>query len=208
MKISSDWQQGKKSEFEEGKRMIHFSRFKELKFGNSTVWLKALREIEWQTASTPMDPKVRSLRTREQKKWLELRQLALVCHGISQRYGFTIDVAIDEAADYDGVARWREDGYENYTPFQLKEVVPSHLNKDQKLQDTINSLAKYTDSEDLAVAIHVNRYGSLDFSQITLPVSMKIAELWIYGSLQEDQSNWFLYGNVLSEPVLTRFSYP
>lgn len=180
-----------------------------LKYKNARSWLRAISDIESKTAFLQMKPKVRSLRTNKLRKWKQSREVALFCEGISQRYNRSIDIAIDEDSDYDCVAKWRDQDIEYFTPIQLKEFVPAKLNYEQKLQDIISSLpAHYPDSKELTVAIYINRKTKIDFNSINIPKNLKIKELWFFGSVSQDKTKWFLYGDFLKDPCLTYFYHP
>lgn len=90
---------------------------------------------------------------------------------------------------------------------QMKEVVPEPLNANSSLEKVIQSLTMYVDSQDLTVAIHLNRQVHFDPKTLVVP-RLRIAALWIFGSITPDQSEWGLWGNFLEEPMGTRFAYP
>jgi len=136
-----------------------------------------------------------------------MRQAALFCYGIGKALETTIYYSLYENADYDCIARWKENGFEKYAPIQLKEIVPEGLNKTTSLNNELKKLQKYVTSKNLIVAMHLNRKGSLKFSEITFP-KLEIAEVWLYGGLSEDQEKWFIYGNLLDEPQFFEFKYP
>lgn len=179
-----------------------------LEYKNARSWLKSLNDIGSKTASFQMGHKVRSFRTNKLRKWKQSREIALFCEGISQRYNKSIDIALDEDSDYDCIARWRNQDVEYFTPVQLKEFVPSDLNRELTLQDIISSLIHYADSKDLTVAIYINRKVKIDFKSIKIPRNLKVGELWFFGDVSKDRTKWFLYGDFLKEPFLTHFYYP
>ncbi|MCJ7826239.1 hypothetical protein MUP56_01320 [Patescibacteria group bacterium] len=186
-------------------------KFANLEYKNARSWLKSLSDIESKTAFFQMDPKVRTFRKNKLKKWKQSREVALFCEGISQRYKQSIDIAIaiEEDSDYDCIARWCDKDAVHFTPIQLKEFVPAKLNRELKLQDIISSLpAHYPDSKELTVAIYINRKVKINFNIIKIPRNLKIGELWFFGSVSQDRTKWFLYGDFLKEPFITYFHYP
>jgi hypothetical protein len=169
--------------------------------------LRKLRLIEYAVASSKFDPKVKNLRTNQLKREREIRDACLFCFGMSHRIGQTIWVYPIEEADFDFVAAWEVGRNRHFAPTQLKEVAPKGLNAKATLQAVVDRLSDYRASEELTVAIHLNQQGRFDPEKIVLPV-LKIAALWLFGSISEDQSQWFLYGNMLEEAAYTIFSYP
>ncbi|MGT2505600.1 hypothetical protein [Cupriavidus basilensis] len=114
---------------------------------------------------------------------------------------------LEREQDYDFVASWLEGDTLHLAPVQIKEVVPANLNPKASVQATDDALTKYVDSEDLVVAIHLNRQTTFDPAQLVVP-DLNIAELWIFGALAPDQSIWGLWGNLMKTPTGTRYSYP
>ncbi len=90
---------------------------------------------------------------------------------------------------------------------QLKEAVPHDLNRSASIQQTVNALSKYADSEDLTVAIYLNQRVHFDPAKLIIP-PLKIAALWVFGAISEDQNEWALWGNFLETPEGTRYEYP
>jgi hypothetical protein len=181
--------------------------FINLKYAEPRSLLLELRRIE---RSLPSDvaPEVRHLRTNKLKPLRELREAALFCYGWEQIDGQALGVAHVEAQDYDAVATWPSDRERHFAPIQIKEVVPEDLNPNITVQDVINDLQKYVDSEDLTVVIHVNRTVR-GFAPLQLVVPpLKIAALWILAALTTDQSRWILCGNFLETIRWGEFSYP
>ena len=138
--------------------------------------------------------RVRTLRTNMLKPHREGREAALLCQGIgSAVLNNTVYFARSEKSDYDFISMWITGDTQHYSPVQIKELVPLDINPYLDLNKLISSLHKYNDSRDLTVAIHTNRQGSIDISQIVVP-QLNIRELWLFGSLTLDQSKWFLFG--------------
>lgn len=184
-------------------------QWKDLKYCESSVWLSKLREIEFKTAHIPRVDFQKQWRSNAIKKFRELRIAAIFGYGISKLLGYSTFVAIndDEANDCDCIVRFVKQGIENYAPIQIKEVVPSELNDKASLQDVLNKLSKYRNS-DLIVVIHINRKVSIDFNKVYIPEDLNVAEVWIFGSVSENQEKWFLYGDLTSKPTLSNFNYP
>ena len=176
-------------------------------FRNPADFLVALRGLEQTFASSTLDSSVKHLRTNGLKEWREAREAALFCIGMTQRIGQTIYLSRGESQDYDFVASWVDGDGQHFAPVQLKEVVPESRNANLSVEQIVQSLTKYVDSEDLTVAIHLNR--QVHFDPITLVVPpLRIAALWVFASITPDQSEWGLWGNFLEQPEGSRFAYP
>lgn len=180
---------------------------RKLEYRDPVPLLRNLRKFELQIATSNTPERVKNLRTNGLKEFREIREAALFCHGMSQRLGQTVFVGRGESQDYDFVASWFVDGTRRLAPVQIKEVVPANLNPKASVQATIDALTKYVDSEDLIVAIHLNRQTSFDPVQLVVP-DLNIAELWIFGALAPDQSIWGLWGNFMGTHTGTSYSYP
>ena len=99
------------------------------------------------------------------------------------------------------------EGVQHLAPVQLKEVVPPELNNTATVQQRVNALTKYVDSEDLTVAIYLNRPVHFDPERLVVP-PLKIAALWVFGAISPDKEKWGLWGNFLEVPQGTAFDYP
>jgi site-specific recombinase XerD len=182
--------------------------FRELKYYNPRQVLVELRKTELAIAGRSDVPDaVKHLRTQELKPLRELREACLFCYGWSQIDGQTFDVAQGESQDYDAVASWQSGNQQNFAPIQIKEVVPEHLNRKTSVQDIVNKLTKYTDSEDLTVVVHLNRNTPFSPADLVVP-PLKIAALWVFGALNAEQTRWMIWGNFLETPRWGEFSYP
>lgn len=170
--------------------------------------LRKLRKVEIPIAMSNHDSRVKALRTNYLKRDRENREACLFCYGMSVRLGHPIWFYPFEDSDFDFVAAWDEGDCRHYAPTQLKEVVPEELNSRASLQAVLDGIgAKYKTSNGLTVAIHLNQTGHFDPKNIVLP-DLKIAGLWIFGAISEDQSQWFVCGDVLTGPTITIFDYP
>lgn len=166
-----------------------------------------LRDIALNQSLNELPYKTASLRSRELREYGESRQCALFCYGISQVYGYDMKYAHYEKSDYDFVAVYEHDDILNYVTIQMKELVPDKLNPRADLEDELKKLAKYTDSEDLCVAIFINKATRIEFSELVIP-ELSIRELWFFGAQTPDQEDWWLIGNMLRNPQMHSFKYP
>lgn len=171
--------------------------------------LIGLRKIAQTLPLSDLGYHAASLRTHGLRPYGEGRQAALFCYGMSQAMSRRVDFAMVEVQDYDAVARYTDDqGELVFTPIQLKEWVPDFLNPSASLQNELDKLDKYVDSEDLAVAIFMNRTTTIHLSELILPRG-RIGELWLYGCADSNQSRWMFIGDLLSDkPRYFEFSYP
>ena len=181
--------------------------FETLDFRDPRSFLVGLRELELQVARTQTPTKIRTLRTNSLKEWRELREAAMFCYLMGQRVGQTIYVGPGERQDYDFVAMREDDGARSYTPVQLKEVVPKHVNPAATLEQVVASLAKYGDSRDLLVVIHLNQRLRFDPSDVCVP-KLPIGGLWMFGAISPDQTRWGLWGDFLGTPTGTEHQHP
>lgn len=157
-----------------------------------------------------IDPRVRRLRTNALKEWREGRDAALFAWGISSAViGVPVEIAISEQRDYDFVCRWLKDGKLYYYPVQLKELPPADLNDSIALDDIYAKLSKYSGRDDLAVAVRLNRQMNFKYEPWNQPTRPAVMELWLFGGTSPDQSEWFIYGDVLAaRPRFLTFTYP
>jgi hypothetical protein len=165
-----------------------------------------LRRVELSLPAN-LGPEIRHLRTNDLREIRELRMASLFCYGMSQVTGLPIGVAHAEAEDHDAVASWIKDDTQAFAPRQLKEVVPEELNPTATVQGVIDGLLKYVDSRELTVAIYFNRVTRFTPAELVIP-PLKVAALWIFGAISDDQSRWAIWGNFLDELQVAEFSYP
>lgn len=179
-----------------------------LEYHDSRKVLLELRELQEKVVESDLPDNVKNLRTRGSQNYSEGRQAALFCYGIGSAVLNTkVYHARSEVSDYDCVALWEKESIQSYTPIQLKELVPESLNSKAILNVELEKLKKYVSSEDLVIALYVNRAYRLVFSEIQVP-DLRVAGVWLYGGLSADQNRWFLYGNILKDPQYYEFSYP
>jgi hypothetical protein len=178
-----------------------------LEYADPAGFLAELRNVEPLVAASGLEAAVRQLRTRELREWKQAREAALFCHGLSGRIGFPVLFGRQEAQDYDFVARCIVGSANSFLFVQLKEVVPPALNAKASVQAAIDGLEKYVDSNDLTVALYLNRPVRFDPSTITLP-TVPLAGLWVFGAITSDRLEWALWGDLLTTREGTRFRYP
>jgi len=197
--------------------MAEFSRlsamvereFKEL------VWVdpkQVLVNLRWAEEHLPVDtpPKSRRLRTNDLKEWREAREAAIFAYGIGASVLKTsVYVAKCERRDFDFVMRWADEARDYFYPVQMKELPPADLNPDISIDAILAKLAKYSGTDDLAVAVHVNRRMRFEYEPWRGNDKPRVRELWYFGSASPDGTEWFLYGDVLrSTARYHTFSYP
>jgi hypothetical protein len=181
--------------------------FDGLAYGDPRGFLVALLEIEERVVKSALDRKTRTLKTNLLKPLRERREAALCCHFMAERIGKEVLFAHAESQDHDIVARVEDYNGVCYILVQLKEVVPAHLNPHAAIEDVVAALARYQDSKDLTVAIHLNQGAQIDLSTLTLP-ALNIGALWVYYASSRDGGQWSLYGDVLRKPTLSHHHYP
>jgi hypothetical protein len=169
--------------------------------------LRRLRKLERQLQGVPMEPRVRRLRTGPLRRVRENLDAALFTHGMAQVLGKTVYVAYQEADDYDFVTAWLSADEVQLCPVQLKELVPTDLNPDARLDLLLDELTRIHPSEHTALAIRLNRTGHLDFNHLKIP-PLNFRQLWFFGATRPGSNHWFLYGDFCSDPSLVYFDYP
>jgi hypothetical protein len=182
--------------------------FAKLRYVEPRSVLVELRKAELALARSDLPANIRQLRTNELRPLRELREVCLFCYGWEQIDGQSLHVAHAEGQDYDAVATWDSDTQRHFTPIQLKEVVPVHLNPAASVQGVVDGLQKYVDSEDLTVVIHLNRtVNGFSPDALTIP-PLKIAALWVFAAIAADRSRWVIWGNFLEDLRWGEFTYP
>ena len=82
------------------------------------------------------------------------------------------------------------------------------VNPTASVQEVIAGLQKYMNSEDLTVAIHLNRtVRGFNPTEIVVP-PLNVAALWIFGAIAADQSKWAMWGSFLDVREAREFAYP
>ena len=186
---------------------LRLNRWSRLTYHDPREVLLRLRPIQMQAIASDLPNRAKGLRTHELKSYREWREAALFCFGLSEAIGTTVSYATFEEEDYDVVARWTESSVETYAAVQIKEVVPGYTNPAASLSEVIEGLAKYPGSQNTVVAIHFNRRERLELSEIILP-PLHVGAVWLFGAISDDESRWFLYGDLLKSPQPHEFAYP
>jgi hypothetical protein len=184
-----------------------FRLAKNREFRDPEPFLRWSRAFQLELGHSGTPPKIANLRTNKLKSDRERWEAALFCYGMSKRLGSTVYLGPGEAADSDFIALVRADDENALVPVQLKEVVPSDINPTASISQVIAGLQKYTNSPELTVAIHLNRAGRFDPELVPLP-TVKLAGLYVFGSISPDQSVWRLWGDFLGEYQVTDFEHP
>jgi hypothetical protein len=177
-----------------------------MEFKDPLIVLTGLRTIQIDVASSDLPPEIRNLRTNGLRFAREMRQAALFRLGMAERTNRKILFSCIESQDYDFVTTWSDEEGQHFSPVQLKEVVSRNLNPEATIRDVIQGLSRYNNPT-LTVAIHHSQAGKLDPAKIQVP-KLQIASLWIFASISEDQSEWGLWGDLMSSPYGSRFHHP
>jgi hypothetical protein len=191
---------------------MRLRQFANLPYGDPRDFLIALRKVEWAVAASRTPERIRTLRTQGLKPEREMRDAAIFCVGMSERIGHDIRFAPVEDQDCDFAATWiNGEGARCYCPVQLKEAPPHKLNAGATVQVVVDDLTHYADSNDVTVAIKINRVVRFDPVELKLPANLRIGGLWIFAALSPNQSEFGLWGDFVSKtdaPLGTRFTYP
>jgi hypothetical protein len=150
----------------------------------------------------------RSLRTNKLRPWSERRIAALFAYGMSKRMpGFWFDFAGVERSDYDAIIRHHNGEECFYTPIQIKELVPEHINEDSTVEAIMHSLAKYSNSPELVVVVYLNRRMKIRPHPIRLK-QINIGGLYFLGAASPNKRQWLLMGDLLQSAEISQFEYP
>lgn len=157
-----------------------------------------------------MDERVRRLRTNELKDIREGRDAAIFSYGLGKVVlDSDVLIAKSEKSDYDFVVCWSRKEGDYFYPVQLKELPPDDLNPQIVLEDIYKKVSTYNGPTTISVAIKVNRRMTLNYRPWDEEKKPNINELWLFGCTSQDQSEWFIYGNVLKQdPRFLTFKYP
>lgn len=192
---------------------IKLRRWARLPYRDAHTSLVNLGRLQGTMDRAGNSPRLSDLRNREFRPYLEHRQAALFAYFVSELIiRSPVDYVMFEDEDYDCIMRWRVQQHNCYQAVQLKEIAPTHLDPKAEINREFAKLSKKygtlgrTPGNTIA-AFHLNQTGLLDFSNLKGP-NTSISEIWLYGALSQNQSRWFLYGNVLKEPRLHEINYP
>lgn len=178
-------------------------------YGKMEFWdpvpiLRCLRQLELSQAWSHLPQRARRLRTAGLKEQREARDAAIFAHGLATVLGTKVLFAPEEAADFDFVVSWIEEGYDRFCAVQLKELVPDDLNPMQTLDELLTRLRKYPKT-DTILAILLNK--SLPAREIVVS-GVPFRELWLFWQSSPDASRWGLEGDLLSDSKRYEFRYP
>ena len=179
-------------------------KFEKLKYSDPEKVLPQLIEVQRTIRNSNLTEKEKNLRTPKLKKHREGWEAAIFTYGLSKILGTKVYFTPHEDSDYDIVTMWKKEDEVAFTPVQIKEIVPEKLNPYTNINKEIAKLTKYND---VCVAIHINRSGKLELEKIEIP-NLKISQLWLFGASSEDQSKWFIAGDILNNPGISEFKYP
>jgi hypothetical protein len=186
---------------------IRFRQLRQRDYRDPADILRGMRAAEVLLTQVE-DERVRRLRTQGLKEWRETRVAALFCHGYGERIGQKIFFSKGEFEDADCVALWTNEEEMHFAPVQIKEVAPKDLNSKAELQDVLNSLGKYSGTNDLTVLIHLNQQVRFNPNELAIPPNLNISALWLLACISPDQSKWAIWGNYLDSPEKSEFLYP
>jgi hypothetical protein len=171
-------------------------------------FLEGLKDMEQLPGFQALPQKIKNLRTNALKETLERRQAALFCYGLGQITGTEFGIAHAEESDYDFVMAYHDSGNLCFSPLQMKEFVPETVNPTAELQKELDKLQKYSNSEDLVVAIHLNRRFRFDLSAYDFS-NLSIKDLWFFGRAEAEGNQWVIMGNMMQpEPKARYFTAP
>lgn len=188
---------------------LRLREWQRLDFYDPKPVLIQLRQMETSGVVDGLPAKVKHLRTRELKPYLERRQCAIFAYLMGKVTGTLIAVAYSEQSDYDAVMRWRLGDEVRYSPVQMKELPPDMGAGTKDLQQQIDRLkVRYPRSGDLTVAIHLNRNMRVLVSELDLS-GLNLGGLWLFGAEDDGANRWRVVGDLLSPNASTEvFDYP
>jgi hypothetical protein len=167
-----------------------------------------MHEIESSVLKSRPSYPVRSLRTNKLRQWSDRRIAALFAYGMSQRMpGFWFDFAGVERSDHDAVIRHYNEEVCIFTPIQIKELVPKHVNENSTIEEILSGLIKYRNSPDLVVVLYLNRTMKIRLH----PISSKhihLGGLYFIGAASPNKRHWCLMGDLMQSAEISRFEYP
>lgn len=187
---------------------MHIKEWQKLEYYNPHGVLVALLEFERTHQLSKIPYAIASLRTNQLRTYREGRQCALFCYGMSKLLGIEILFAFNEKSDTDFVGKFEASGVVHYVPIQVKELVPDKVLSNVEIQDEIDKLSKYTDSQGLVVAFHINRNIRIELFKVDFS-RVPVKELWFFGATNPDVVDWVLIGDLLSPNIrYFEFNYP
>lgn len=189
---------------------IRLREWSRLEFRDPDELIRRFIALEKLIVDSSISDREKALRTNELKTIRETRQAALFALGLRRWAGNdSVEIAATEDWDYDAVFRRREDGFMSYTPVQLKEVVAERWNKTASIDAILKKLVKLQSSGDLIVGIHHARTVTDGKLEVTVPKNLKLAGLFVFGSVSADLSEWMIAGDFTKdESSLVRYTVP
>jgi hypothetical protein len=182
--------------------------WEKLEYRSARDYLVNVAPLRAELAASGTDDRIANLRTNKLKAMRELWEACLFAHGVGTCVlGTEVYVARVENQDYDCVTQFIVNDTRYYAPVQIKELVPEHVNAAASLQNEIDKLEKYRSSDDLVVAVHMNRQFHFELDKLRIP-ELTIGELWLFGSVTPDTSRLMLWGNLLKNPSSHQYEYP
>lgn len=183
-------------------QQMRIRKWADLDFLDPAEVLAKLNDVEQQVADSDHSDQKKALRTIELKPLRECRQAALFAMGLRVFTGNpTIEFSPYEADDFDAVFRRLQPDAIEYTPVQLKEVVPDRWNPKASVNEVIQNLLRLGSSSDLVVGIHHTRPTENGCLELIIPKELKLAGLFVFGCASEDRSKWFMSGDLLTDDV-------
>ena len=171
-------------------------------------WLVAMHEVESLVSESPVNYPVRSLRTNKLRQWRDRRIAALFAYGMSQRMpGYWFDFAGVERSDYDAIIRYYDAEECFYTPIQIKELVPEHVNEASTVEAILQCLTKYSNSPDLVIVVYLNRRMRIRLHPIRSK-QINIGGVYFLGGASAGKRQWLLMGDLLHSTEISEFEYP
>lgn len=152
-----------------------------------------MQDLRREVSKSDLPEKVKNLRTHALKNERENWDALVFCYLLGEASGLAICMSREEESDFDSVFTWQEDGTQCFAPVQMKELVSEELNPNATLEAIFEGLKKYVDSDDLVVAIKLNRVMRIDPAELVLP-ELPVGEIFLFGSSAPDDSEWFLIG--------------
>ena len=190
--------------------MVRNREWEKLVFEDPEEVLRQLRTLEIYVTLSDLSNREKALRTNKLRRLREGRQAALFATGLIALNGYdNLEFALFENADYDAIFRRIENDTPIYYPVQLKEVVPKKWNPKAEFRNIVEKLSKYSDSHDLIVAVYHSQAIENPQRKLTIPKDLNIAALYVYGCCSMDQSEWYIFGDLMSDDIReTKFKYP
>lgn len=165
--------------------------------------LPELRALQLSVAASATPDRIKNLRTHKLARWREGWNACVFLKGIATVLGYPdMSFALVEQQDFDVIGRTHRDGAVIYTPIQLKEY--RARTNGPTLAEELSKLQKYTDSEDLVVAVWLSGTQCFEYSDLRLP-ALKISSLWFFGCTSRDQTEWVLIGDMLNRPEISKY---